>query len=265
MQSGGRGSAASGPNSGADMRDRGWLPYTVCPVFDYLLTLSRSIAKVKQGRRQSVLFQLIASTDLHGYSPGYIYPRSIVAHLQPEIYRAVIDDVVSSVKVDFEEYGMEEEILMHLQQVGLSYSALHRGSGGIMTGLLLICLKNQKWEAKLLETRVADFARAGSSSKSPSPTLESKPEPSSPPAGPSNSQSADMFPFPRQGQVQGSSAAMPGAPGVGAVGTNGFVNGGVQVPGGQQGEIRVKMDPDELMRLRGGAVCSHSCVSLLAS
>ncbi|KGB79240.2 transcription initiation factor TFIIA large subunit [Cryptococcus deuterogattii R265] len=144
----------------------------------------------------------------------------------PEIYRAVIDDVVSSVKVDFEEYGMEEEILMHLQQ---------------------------KWEAKLLETRVADFARAGSSSKSPSPTLESKPEPSSPPAGPSNSQSADMFPFPRQGQVQGSSAAMPGAPGVGAVGTNGFVNGGVQVPGGQQGEIRVKMDPDELMRLRGGA------------
>lgn len=129
-----------------------------------------------------------------------------------------------------------------------------------MTESFADLLKKQKWEAKLLETRVADFARAGSSSRSPSPTLESKPEASSPPAGPSNSQSADMFPFPRQGQVQGSSAAMPGAPGVGALGTNGFVNGGVQVPSGQQqGETRVKMDPDEVMRLRGGAVCSHFC------
>lgn len=58
---------------------------------------------------------------------------------------------------------------------------------------------------------------------------------------------------------------MPGAPGVGAVGTNGFVNNGVQVPSGQQGEIRVKMDPDEVMRLRGGAVCFRFRASLLFS
>ncbi len=37
---------------------------------------------------------------------------------QPQIYRSIIDDVVANVQVDFEEYGMEEEVLLNLQAVG---------------------------------------------------------------------------------------------------------------------------------------------------
>jgi hypothetical protein len=36
---------------------------------------------------------------------------------QPQIYRTIIDDVIASVQVDFEEYGMEEEVLNNLQAV----------------------------------------------------------------------------------------------------------------------------------------------------
>ena len=38
--------------------------------------------------------------------------------LQPQIYRSIIDDVIANIQVDFEEYGMEEEILINLQGVG---------------------------------------------------------------------------------------------------------------------------------------------------
>ncbi|TYJ58362.1 hypothetical protein B9479_000908 [Cryptococcus floricola] len=134
---------------------------------------------------------------------------------QPETYRAVIDDVISSVKVDFEEYGMEEDVLQNLQA---------------------------KWEAKLLETRVADFAQTGADS----PHLQrAKAELHSPPTGPSHHQ-PDMYPFSRPGVPQ------QGAGGPGSM-ANIYRNGGVQ-----QQEVRVKPEPrydgeDDPLRLRGGA------------
>ncbi|CDZ96677.1 RNA polymerase II transcription initiation factor TFIIA, large chain [Phaffia rhodozyma] len=51
----------------------------------------------------------------------------------PNIYRIIIDDVVQSVRADFDEFGVEEDMLALLQQ---------------------------KWESKLLESHVADFEPA---------------------------------------------------------------------------------------------------------
>ncbi|WVO14311.1 hypothetical protein L204_101943 [Cryptococcus depauperatus] len=143
----------------------------------------------------------------------------------PEIYRAVIDNVVANVKVDFEEYGMEEEILTNLQA---------------------------KWEAKLLETRVADFARAGSSSPKPESITDHKFERSSPSAGVSV---PDVYSYRPDLMQQG--GAVPRVPGMGPIGTNGYINGGVQpryTLSSAQGETRVKMEPtDDALRLRGGS------------
>ena len=33
------------------------------------------------------------------------------------MYRQIIDDVIDSIKVDFDEYGMEEDVLINLQAV----------------------------------------------------------------------------------------------------------------------------------------------------
>ncbi|OCF39329.1 transcription initiation factor TFIIA large subunit [Kwoniella heveanensis CBS 569] len=126
----------------------------------------------------------------------------------PQTYRSIIDDVIASVKVDFEEYGMEEEVLMNLQA---------------------------KWEARLLETKVADFARAPGSSESPEPEGEGG-SPSqadatgavSPPAGPSVSQGLALPPL--------TGLALPG---------RATANGD---------DVRVKAEPGEdPMRIRGGA------------
>ncbi|KAM6502100.1 transcription factor IIA alpha/beta subunit [Amanita muscaria] len=51
----------------------------------------------------------------------------------PAIYRAVIEDVISSIKPDFEEYGVDEDILAELKR---------------------------KWQEKVLASRVADFDAA---------------------------------------------------------------------------------------------------------
>ncbi|KAJ3759183.1 transcription factor IIA alpha/beta subunit [Lentinula raphanica] len=48
----------------------------------------------------------------------------------PNVYRAVIDDVVASIKPEFEEYGVSEEVLAELQR---------------------------KWENKIINSHVADF------------------------------------------------------------------------------------------------------------
>lgn len=36
---------------------------------------------------------------------------------QPSVYRNIIDDVVASVRADFDEFGVEEDLLALLQQV----------------------------------------------------------------------------------------------------------------------------------------------------
>ena len=37
--------------------------------------------------------------------------------IQPHVYRKIIDDVIANVGVDFEEYGMDEAVLIALQAV----------------------------------------------------------------------------------------------------------------------------------------------------
>lgn len=43
--------------------------------------------------------------------PTYAFP------LQPQIYRAIIDDVIANIAPDFEEYGMDDDLLGMLQAV----------------------------------------------------------------------------------------------------------------------------------------------------
>ncbi|KAK1925635.1 putative general RNA polymerase II transcription factor [Papiliotrema laurentii] len=162
----------------------------------------------------------------------------------PTVYRAIIDDVIANVAVDFEEYGMDDDVLQILQA---------------------------KWESKLLETRVADFARApgASSSSSPEPKASQGGAPTaSSPAGPSNPpQPAYGLSFPAPGhglalpgQSSSNFANSPGqqynglpAMGQGNMGHAGQGgNMGMMNGGGNYGS-EVKSDPDDMLRLRGGA------------
>lgn len=128
-------------------------------------------------------------------------------HTQPQIYRAIIDDVIANVAVDFEEYGMDDDLLPMLQSVGFQRSQ-------VMWSL------QQKWEGKLLETRVAEFARA--------PGADEPPSASQPHTTPSNG----------HGQNAGPNTGAPSLPA--APGYDG---------------VNVKAEPDDPLRLRGGAVC----------
>ena len=40
---------------------------------------------------------------------------------EPTIYRAVIDDVISAIKPEFDEFGVAEEVLAELQHVSLNF------------------------------------------------------------------------------------------------------------------------------------------------
>jgi hypothetical protein len=42
---------------------------------------------------------------------------SVYTDIQPHVYRKIIDDVIANVGVDFEEYGMDEAVLIALQAV----------------------------------------------------------------------------------------------------------------------------------------------------
>jgi len=50
------------------------------------------------------------------------YPLHASFSIQPQVYRTIIDDVIKNVQVDFEEYGMDEEILQNLQAVSRAHS-----------------------------------------------------------------------------------------------------------------------------------------------
>ncbi|CAD6564535.1 MAG: hypothetical protein TREMPRED_005413 [Tremellales sp. Tagirdzhanova-0007] len=128
---------------------------------------------------------------------------------QPQVYRSIIDDVVANIQVDFEEYGMEEEVLINLQA---------------------------KWEAKLLETRVADFARVqGSTATTASPDIES--------LKPINSSPSGRFSIQ---QNQYSHALPPPSHGL-------ALPGQLRQGHGYEQNMTVKVESDELLRIRGGA------------
>lgn len=57
-----------------------------------------------------------------GMSPATRYNRikrisRDCTDIQPHVYRKIIDDVIANVGVDFEEYGMDEAVLIALQAV----------------------------------------------------------------------------------------------------------------------------------------------------
>ncbi len=41
----------------------------------------------------------------------------VLAHPQSQVYRGIIDDVINNVRQDFEEMGIEKEVLEELQRV----------------------------------------------------------------------------------------------------------------------------------------------------
>ncbi|KAL1413094.1 transcription factor IIA subunit alpha [Vanrija albida] len=127
-------------------------------------------------------------------------------HSRPQIYRAIIDDVMANVAVDFEEYGMDEDLLPLLQQVRAAQQPLILSHGP---------LTKQKWESKLLETRVAEFARAPGAPEASNGEAASRPAPA---------------------------PAPPAAE--------------------KQPEVAVKNEPEDVLRIRGGAADEHHPVPL---
>lgn len=115
----------------------------------------------------------------------------------------------------------------------------------------------QKWETKLLETRVADFARAsGDRSDSEEPETNGQhPKPGSP-SGPSSSMTQPAFGLSFPTGSHG--LALPGQVMQGNYGSGSQQQMGMR---GYDG-VNVKQDPDDLLRLRGGAV-SSTCIRTL--
>ena len=68
--------------------------------------------------------------------------------IKPSIYRAVIDDVIASIKGEFDEYGVSETVLAELQHVSPIRPSLVRPVHADCT---------QKWEAKVIASHVAEF------------------------------------------------------------------------------------------------------------
>ncbi|KAF8322037.1 transcription factor IIA, alpha/beta subunit [Clavulina sp. PMI_390] len=80
----------------------------------------------------------------------------------PTVYRSIVDDVISNMKSEFEEFGISEHVLQELQS---------------------------KWESKILRSNVAEFEKPGASSSS-----QSTPQP--PPPQPTSATYAGMPPLP---------------------------------------------------------------------
>lgn len=144
----------------------------------------------------------------------------------PSIYRHIIDDVMNSIQPDFEEYGMDEEVWMTLQA---------------------------KWEAKLLESRVADFIQAA-----PPDDVESDPEaPLAAASNGANGANGNQRPASLDNEPFGYSGAIAaGQPGL-ALPIQPTRPPGLVLPGMQNGQgygqgVQVKQEEDP-MRIRGGA------------
>lgn len=136
----------------------------------------------------------------------------------PQIYKNIIQDVIGNVAVDFEEYGLDESVLSALQK---------------------------NWEEKLLETKVANFARdphADDDTDSASEAGENQ--------APTSRRPTDNGSYPYGHQaVDGQSYYSP----------NQYADnqrqyaGGLALPQTGYGDARVKHEPEELIRPRGGA------------
>lgn len=84
--------------------------------------------------------------------------------LVPAIYRRVIDDVVTNVRRDFDEHGVDEMILAELQRVRTTLACFAMPS--LLTSISIsaalwrsiACSRAQSWEQKLAASRAADFS-----------------------------------------------------------------------------------------------------------
>jgi len=138
----------------------------------------------------------------------------------PHVYRKIIDDVIANVGVDFEEYGMDEAVIIALQA---------------------------KWEAKLLQSRVADFARApgaGDDDDDDSDDNESSR------AGPSSQTQNNAAPPHNPYGYSGAPATIQNGYNQHYQQTTQQYNPGLALPG----MVNVKAEPDVPIRPRGGAI-----------
>ncbi|KAL7410779.1 transcription factor IIA, alpha/beta subunit-domain-containing protein [Mrakia frigida] len=147
----------------------------------------------------------------------------------PKMYRTIIDSVVNSVRLDFDEMAVEEEILALLQQ---------------------------KWETKLVESKVADFEAPQPPSLSAatpsSASLHRQIPPPSLPSGPQHQQETKPS-IPSNAYLNGeaqqlSSSRLADEGGRGRVQEE--WDGGLKVGGAARGEIVFE---GLTLRLRGGA------------
>ncbi|KAI0029470.1 transcription factor IIA, alpha/beta subunit [Vararia minispora EC-137] len=71
----------------------------------------------------------------------------------PSIYRTIIDEVITNIKSDFDEYGVSEDVLAELQS---------------------------KWQAKVIASRVAEFEPQPPPPQAPAPQQQYPPHPTHP-------------------------------------------------------------------------------------
>jgi transcription initiation factor TFIIA large subunit len=90
------------------------------------------------------------------------------ASLEPSIYRAIIDDVITAIKPDFDEFGVSEDILAALQNVSKALGITQRPLSGINAV--------QKWETKVIASHVADFESASANQQPSVPSRHYVPQ-----------------------------------------------------------------------------------------
>lgn len=169
---------------------------------------------------------------------------------------------MANVAADFDEYGMEEDVLINLQAVHRFFSLL------LLLDQPCLVLTLQKWEAKLLETRVADFNRApnaaatGDDDSEPETTSRASASVAPSPVLPSGAGVAGPSSRPYQAYQPGmmnGGLALPSGMGMGG-------GQGLALPGqylnqrGANGDVRVKQEVEEVLRPRGGAVRATSAL-----
>ena len=142
--------------------------------------------------------------------------------------------MIANVGVDFEEYGMDEAVIIALQAV-------------CRQELRSTQADKQKWEAKLLQSRVADFARApgaGDDDDDDSDDNESSR------AGPSSQTQNNAAPPHNPYGYSGAPATIQNGYNQHYQQTTQQYNPGLALPG----MVNVKAEPDVPIRPRGGAV-----------
>jgi hypothetical protein len=97
------------------------LSFLICVIFlnEYYIHLISIPVSLKITERKYADIKVKQSCGMSSATRYHCLKRIQRVHtdIQPHVYRKIIDDVIANVGVDFEEYGMDEAVLIALQAV----------------------------------------------------------------------------------------------------------------------------------------------------